>query len=67
LGGIRIMITWVETFHGESLSALEREINSYAEEYKAEIVSTSIAVREYKYSTDTFYALVVFKGIKRGW
>jgi hypothetical protein len=61
------MTTWVETFQEDSISALEREINSYAEEYNAEIVSTSLAVREYKYGTDTFYALVVFKGVKRGW
>lgn len=61
------MITWVESFNEESLFALEKEINNYAEEHKAEIVSTSLAVREYKYSTDTFYALVVFKGEKRGW
>lgn len=61
------MITWVETFYEESLSALEKEINTYAEENNAEIVSVSLAVREYKYSTDTFYAMVVFKGLKRGW
>lgn len=61
------MITWVETFNEDSLSVLEKEINVYAEDNNAEIVSVSIAVREYKYSTDTFYALVVFKGVKRGW
>ena len=61
------MITWVETFQEDSISVLEKEINVYAEDNKAEIVSVSLAVREYKYSTDTFYALVVFKGVKRGW
>jgi hypothetical protein len=61
------MITWVETFQEDTLFTLEKEINNYAEENNAEIVSTSLAVREYKYSTDTFYALVVFKGVKRGW
>lgn len=61
------MITWVETFQEDNLFTLEKEINVYAEENEAEIVSTSLAVREYKYSTDTFYALVAFKGEKRGW
>lgn len=61
------MITWVESFNEESLFTLEKEINNYAEEHEAEIVSTSLAVREYKYSSDTFYALVAFKGEKRGW
>lgn len=61
------MITWVETFQEDSISVLEKEINVYAEDNNAEIVSVSLAVREYKYDTDTFYALVVFKGVKRGW
>lgn len=61
------MITWVETFQEDNLFTLEKEINVYAEDNNAEIVSVSLAVREYKYSTDTFYALVVFKGVKRGW
>ena len=61
------MITWVETFQEDSISTLEKEINVYAEDNNAEIVSVSFAVREYKYSTDTFYALVAFKGEKRGW
>ena len=61
------MDTWVETFQEEGLFTLEEKINAYAEENYAEIFSTSLAVREYKYSTDTFYALVVFKGVKRGW
>jgi hypothetical protein len=67
LGGIGTMITWVETFLEDDISTLEKEINVYAEDNNAEIVSVSLAVREYKYSTDTFYALVVFKGVKRGW
>lgn len=61
------MITWVETFQEDSISTLEKEINVYAEDNNVEIVSVSLAVREYKYGTDTFYALVVFKGVKRGW
>jgi hypothetical protein len=61
------MITWVETFLEDSISTLEKEINVYAEDNNAEIVSVSLAVREYKYGADTFYALVVFKGVKRGW
>ena len=61
------MITWVETFQEDSISVLEKEINVYAEDNNVEIVSVSLAVREYKYDTDTFYALVVFKGLKRGW
>ena len=61
------MITWVETFQEDNLFTLEKEINVYAEDNNAEIVSVSLAVREYKYDTDTFYALVVFKGVKRGW
>lgn len=61
------MKTWVESFDGEGLYSLEKAINDYAEDNDAEIVSTSLAVREYKYSLDTFYALVVFKGEKRGW
>ena len=55
------MKTWVENFCEETLYSLEKAINNYAEENNAEIVSTSLAVREYKYSSDTFYALVVFK------
>lgn len=61
------MITWVETFQEDSISVLEKEINVYAEDNNAEIVSVSLDVREYKYDADTFYALVVFKGVKRGW
>lgn len=55
------MKTWVENFQEEGLYALEKAINNYAEDNDAEIVSTSLAVREFKYSLDTFYALVVFR------
>ena len=55
------MKTWVETFDGEGLYSLEKAINNYAEDNDAEIVSTSLAVREFTYSLDTFYALVVFR------
>ncbi len=58
------MITWVENFQEEGLYSLEKAINKYAEENNAEIVSTSLAVREFKYSSDTFYALVVFKKVE---
>lgn len=57
------MKTWVESFHEESLYSLEKTINNSAKDNDAEIVSTSIAIREYAYSSDTFYALVVFRKV----
>jgi hypothetical protein len=61
------MKTWVETFQEVNLFTLEKEINVYAEENNAEIVSVSFAVRGFDYSADTYLALVAFKGEKRGW
>lgn len=61
------MKTWVKIFYNDYRPSLEDEINDYAKENCAEIVSTSISVRPFDYGSDSYVVSVVFKGEKSKW